>query len=193
MRARSLDDLRENEALSGQLHEFDQLTSYFVVMDTELTPLDDANVRRALAMALDRQKLIDDLYGGNLLLANGILPPGIPGFSEDLPGHSLRPGGSQEAAGSRPQYADDFPEITYIAVDRDGEPPESVQFMIDSWKENLGVEVNLNLVDPEEYYYNLEDQQGHMFTYGWVADYPDPENFLDLLLHSEAHDSRYVK
>ena len=97
--ARSLDDLRENDALSGQLHEFDQLTSYFVVMDTELTPLDDANVRRALAMALDRQKLIDDLYGGNLLLANGILPPGIPGFSEDLQAIPFDPGGSQKAAG----------------------------------------------------------------------------------------------
>ena len=47
-------------------------------------------------------------------------------------------------------------------------------------------------MDPEEYYYNLADQQGHLFTYGWVADYPDPENFLDLLLHSEAHGSRYV-
>ena len=191
VRARSLDDLRGNEALSGQLHEFDQLTSYFVVMDTELTPLDDANVRRALAMALDRQKLIDDLYGGNLLLANGILPPGIPGFSEDLQAIPFDPAEARKLL-AESQYADDFPEITYITVDRDGEPPLTVQFMIDSWKENLGVEVNLNLVDPEEYYYNLEDQEGHLYTYGWVADYPDPENFLDLLLHSEAHDSRYV-
>ncbi len=189
--ARSLDDLRENDALSGQLHEFDQLTSYFVVMDTEMSPLDDANVRRALAMALDRQKLIDDLYGGNLLLANGILPPGIPGFSEDLQAIPFDPAEAKRLLASS-QYADDFPEITYIAVDRDGEPSESIQFMIDSWKENLGVEVNLNLVDPEYYYYNLEDQEGHLYTYGWVADYPDPENFLDLLLHSEAHDSRYV-
>ena len=156
-----------------------------------MTPLDDANVRRALAMALDRQKLIDDLYGGNLLLANGILPPGIPGFSEDLQAIPFDPAEAKRLLASS-QYADDFPEITYIAVDRDGEPPLTVQFMIDSWKENLGVEVSLNLVDPEEYYYNLEDQEGHLYTYGWVADYPDPENFLDLLLHSEAHDSRYV-
>ncbi len=187
----SLDRLRGYEALADQLHEFDQLTSYFVVIDTELAPLDDANVRRALVMALDRQKLIDDVFGGNLLLANGILPPGIPGFSEDLPIIPFDPVEARKLLASS-QYADDFPEITYIVVDRDGEPPESVQFMIDSWKKNLGVEVNLNLVDPEEYYYNLEDQQGHMFTGAWVADYPDPENFLDLLLHSEAHDSRYV-
>ena len=191
VRARSLDDLRENDALSGQLHEFDQLTSYFVVIDTELPPLDDAAVRRALAMALDRQKLIDDLYGGNLTLANGILPPGIPGYSEDLQAIPFDPVEARKLL-DETGYADDFPEITYIAVDRDGEPPLTVQFMIDSWKENLGVEVNVNLVDPEEYYYNLADQEGHLLTYGWVADYPDPENFLDLLLHSEAQGSRYV-
>ena len=189
--ARSLDDLRENEAVADQLHEFDQLTSYFVVLDTELPPLDDANVRRALAMALDRQKLIDDLYGGNLLLAKGILPPGIPGFSEGLQAIPFDPEEARKLL-AEIGYADDFPEITYITVDRDGEPSESVQFMIDSWKENLGIDVNVNLVDPEEYYYNLEDHEGHLYTYGWVADYPDPENFLDLLLHSEAQESRYA-
>ena len=39
---------------------------------------------------------------------------------------------------------------------------------------------------PEVYYYELESVSEHLYTYGWVADYPDPENFLDLLLHSEA-------
>ena len=58
-------------------------------------------------------------------------------------------------------------------------------------KRILGVTVRPTLVDPEEYIYHLEEQTGHLFTYGWVADYPDPENFLDLLLHSDSHDSRY--
>ena len=39
---------------------------------------------------------------------------------------------------------------------------------------------------------NWRRRAEHLYTYGWVADYPDPENFLDLLLHSEAHDSRYA-
>ena len=48
------------------------------------------------------------------------------------------------------------------------------------------------MVDPDAYFYNLENVGEHLYTSGWVADYPDPENFLDLLLHSEAHDARYI-
>ena len=90
------------------------------------------------------------------------------------------------------KYADDFPEVFYTTLDLDGEPPGSVQFMIDAWKAELGIEVQAALHDSEDYYYQLEEIGQHLYTYGWVADYPDPENFLDLLLHSEAHDSRYV-
>ena len=187
----SLDRLREDKTLASQVHEFDQLTTSFVVIDTELPPLDDAMVRRALALALDRQKLIDDLYGGNLQQAKGILPPGIPGYSEGLQGIPYNPKEARKLLADS-QYAEDFPEIIFTAVDVDGKPPASVQFMVDSWKENLGVEVKVNLVDSDEYFYNLEGQEGHLLTYGWVADYPDPENFLDLLFHSESHDSRYV-
>ncbi len=186
----SLDGIRGNEAVSDQLHEFDQLVTYFVVMDTDLPPLDDAKARRAFAMAVDRQKLIDDLYGGNLQLANGLLPPGIPGYSEDLRGI---PFDAEEARRllAESGYAGELPEMTFIGVDRNGSPSATVQFLLDSWKENLGVEVKANLLESDEYFYHLEEQEGHFLTYGWVADYPDPENFLDLLLHSEAHDSRY--
>ncbi len=90
------------------------------------------------------------------------------------------------------QYAGNLPEIIFSAVNRDGEPSVSVQFMLDAWQEELGVEVRADLVAPEVYYYELESVSEHLYTYGWVADYPDPENFLDLLLHSEAHDSRYA-
>ena len=64
--------------------------------------------------------------------------------------------------------------------------------MLDAWQRELGVEVRADLVAPEVYYYELESVSEHLYTYQWVADYPDPENFLDLLLHSEAHDSRYA-
>ena len=88
---------------------------------------------------------------------------GHPGFSEDLPIIPFDPVEARKLLASS-QYADDFPG-DYLHRGGQGRRTARVrQFMIDSWKKNLGVEVNLNLVDPEEYYYNLEDQQGHMFT-----------------------------
>ena len=191
VRARSLDSVREDPALSGQLREYEQLTSYFVAMDGTRPPFDDPKVRRAFAMALDRERFIEEVYDGNVELANGLLPPGIPGYSESLRGIQFDPEAARQLL-AESQYADSFPEIVFSTVDVDGEPPQSVQFMLTSWREELGVDVRADLPDPDVYYYQLEEAGEHLFTYGWVADYPDPENFLDLLLHSEARDARYV-
>ncbi len=188
---RSLDRVGEDADLSAQLREYNQLTSYFVSIDGTRPPFDELNVRRAFAMALDRQGLIDEILEGNVTLANGLLPPGIPGYSESLRGIPFDPDMARQLlAGS--QYADDLPEVLFTAVDYGGQPSSLVQFMLDSWRDELGVEVRAEMLDTDAYYYALEEAGDHLFTYGWVADYPDPENFLDLLLHSEAHDTRHV-
>ena len=186
----SLDSLRSDADLSQQLREYDQLTSFFVVMDTTRPPFDDVSVRRAFNMALDRQRLIDELYDGNLTYAVGLLPPGMPGYSDQLEGIPFDPDMARQLL-AESQYAADLPEIIFSTVDRGGEPSATTQFMLDAWQEELGVEVTADLIEPDVYYYELESVAEHMYTYGWVADYPDPENFLDLLLHSESHDSRY--
>ena len=188
---RSLDVVRADLVLSAELREYNQLTSHFIVLDGTQSPFDDPKVRRAFAMALDREKLIEEVYEGTVQLANGLLPPGIPGYSESLRGIQFDPDMARQLL-AESKYADDFPEVFYTTLDLDGEPPGSVQFMIDAWKAELGIEVQAALHDREDYYYQLEEIGQHLYTYGWVADYPDPENFLDLLLHSEAHDSRYV-
>ncbi len=192
IRLSSVDRLRADEALGSHVREFDQLDSYFVGIDSDKAPLDDPRVRRAFAMAVDRQELVDELFNGNVQLANGLLPPGLPGFSEDLQGIPFDPAGAIKLL-AESGYGENLPEVTLLAARNSrGEPSSIVQFLIDSWKQNLGITVSLNLVEPEEYYNIREELEGHFFTSGWIADYPDPENFLDLLLHSESHDSRYA-
>ena len=186
----SLDRLRADPVLDADLREYDQFTSYFIALDGTRPPFDDKKVRRAFAMALDRQRLIDEIYDGNVQFANGLLPPGIPGYSEALEGIPFDPEAARQAL-AESQYADDLPEIVFTAVDRDGEPPQSVRFMLDAWEQELGVTVQVELIAPDAYFDALESTAKHLYTYGWVADYPDPENFLDLLLHSDAHGSRY--
>ena len=41
-----------------------------------------------------------------------------------------------------------------------------VQFMLDSWEENLGVEMKVGLVDPDEYFYNLGSARKHLYPNG---------------------------
>ena len=192
VRLASLGWIREDEMLGGQLHEFDQLTTFYVSIDGTRPPFDDPKVRLAFGMALDRQALIDQVYDGTVTLANGLLPPGMPGYSESLMGIPFDPEAARQLL-SESRYADDFPEVVFSTVDvREGDPPLSVRYMIDSWREHLGVEVQTDFLDRENFYYLVEEEGQHIYTTGWVADYPDPENFLDLLLHSERHDARYA-
>ena len=186
-----VDSVRASETLSGQLHEFPQLTTSYVGVDGSQPPFDDPDVRRAFLMALDRERLLEVLYDGNVELAKGLLPPGMPGYSESLRGVPYDPEAARQLlAGSK--YASDFPEVVFSAVDVDGEPTELVQFMIAAWKEELSVDVRVELFERDVYYYALEDVVGNLWHSGWVADYPDPENFLDLLLSSHILDGKYV-
>ena len=57
------------------------------------SPFDDPKVRRAFAMALDREQLVEEILEGNATLANGLLPPGMPGYCESLRGIPYDPGG----------------------------------------------------------------------------------------------------
>jgi ABC-type oligopeptide transport system substrate-binding subunit len=57
------------------------------------------------------------------------------------------------------------------------------------WRRNLGVEVEVRLWEDEVYPYIIAEEKDEMFVNGWAADYPDPENFLDLLFYSGAEDN----
>ena len=60
------------------------------------------------------------------------------------------------------------------------------QVIQEMWRQNLGIEVEVQQTDFAVYLQDLHKRLFQMFEIGWVADYPDPENFLDLLFHSES-------
>ena len=138
-----------------------------------------------------RERLIEEVYGGNVTLAKGLLPPGMPGYADSLQGIPYDPETARELL-AQSEYASDFPEVVFSAVDVDGEPPSLVTFMVEAWKEELDIDVQVELLEPDVYYYGLEDRAKNLFHFGWQADYPDPENFLDLLLHSHSLEGKYV-
>jgi oligopeptide transport system substrate-binding protein len=71
--------------------------------------------------------------------------------------------------------------------------PNYLAAVIDMWRQNLGVEVRVRQLEPEVYFYDIKREKNEMFNAGWVADYPDPQNFLDILFRpgSKGNDSEY--
>ena len=54
------------------------------------------------------------------------------------------------------------------------------------YKQVLGVEIEVQVVDWGEFLRGLDAQEYQMFSLGWIGDYPDPQNFLDMLFHSQS-------
>lgn len=150
-------------------------------MNPNLPPLDDINVRKAFALAIDRDRLNEELYTGLDLPAFTVLPPGMPGYSEKLAeGQAAQAEFGPEAAASAlaaSPYADDLPEIRMLS-----ELDEYSSGLLRSmWEETLGVRVSVDESYDVELTENEINESYHLRLHGWCADYPDPANFLDIL------------
>ena len=94
--------------LDDQLVVYPQFHTRYVGFNAREAPFDDPHVRLAFAMALDRDALIETVLGGKVDPASGLLPPGLPGYSEALVGIPYDPEAARALlAASR--YADGLP------------------------------------------------------------------------------------
>ena len=172
--------------LSGQLSVYPELNIFFTGFNALIPPFDDPLVRRAFAMAVDVSRIVEVVRQGYVQRAHGFLPPGMPGYSPDSPGIRYDPVEAQRLlADSSYGGPDGLPPIVYTSSGQGGAGP-TLSAMIEMWRANLGVEVTVHQVPSDVYFYRLEDELDNLFDYGWVADYPDPENVLDVLFHGAA-------
>jgi oligopeptide transport system substrate-binding protein len=161
-------DLRRSDSLSVQYYGF----------DTRRTPFDDVRVRQAFARAVDWRRLLSLSAAGTGRPATGMVPPGIPGRSDQdfLP--TLDPDRARAllAAAGYPGGTG-FPAVTLV-----GGGPEDRGFAAEV-KRQLGVTVEVE-IDAGNVIDRLSANPPSIFSMGWVADYPGPNDFLGILLGS---------
>lgn len=178
--------LNPAEPLSANLVTGVNLCTSYVVFDTTKPPFDDVNVRKAFSMAFDRQRYVDVLYRGIALPAVGLYPPGLPGFSYELQGLPYDPTQARELL-KQSKYGgpEGLPEIVYTNSGVGSYVGGTVAALAEMWEQYLGVKIKVENIDFNFYYQQLfSGNHGQIFDGGWCADYPDPENFADVLFHS---------
>jgi ABC-type transport system substrate-binding protein len=174
-----------NSPFAPELRIGSNMCTTYVGFNNQLPPFDDPLVRQAFAMAVDQQRIVNGLYNGNALPAAGPLPPGLPGYTGQTGQAAYDPAAARQLL-AQAGYEDpaEFPPVTFNTSGYGGVGP-LVTAMITMWQENLAVTIEPVLLDPFEYLNELYGgNTGHLFTSGWCADYPDPENFLDILYHT---------
>jgi oligopeptide transport system substrate-binding protein len=162
-----------------------ELSFSYIGFNSAKPPFDDANIRRAFSMAIDKDKLVSLVFRDMVQRADGILPPGIPGFNKDLVGLKYDVNQAKDLI-KRSRYGDvaKLPPITLTTYGYGGAIAHPLEAIIQQWRENLGVEVKVRQLEPDYFLYHLMEEKDELFEIGWIADYPHPEDFLDILFHS---------
>ena len=175
----------------GELQVVPELSFFYIGFNCGRPPFDDVNVRRAFSQAIDKDKLVSLVFRGMAQRADGILPPGMPGYNEGLSGLGFNVDEARELI-KLSSYGDvsRLPPITITTSGWGGVISQGLEAIICEWRQNLGVEVKVRQLEPPRFLYHLAQEKDEMFYMGWVADYPHPQDFLDILFSSDA-DNNY--
>jgi oligopeptide transport system substrate-binding protein len=158
---------------------------YYVGFNCSSPPFNDINIRKAFSLAIDKDKIISLVFRDMEDKASGILPPGMPGYNPLVKGLGYDVNQAKELL-KNAGYADisRLPPITFTTSGYAGSTGATLEALVYQWKQNLGVEVKVRQLEPERYFYNTKSEIDQIFDTGWSADYPHPQDFLDILFSS---------
>jgi ABC-type transport system substrate-binding protein len=165
-----------------QLLERPALNVFYVGMTNTHAPYDNVLVRQAIAMGIDRQRIVDNFYPPGSTVASHFTPCAIPGGCEGDDWYEF------DAEAARALLAEaGFPDgfettITYRDVVRGYLPDPNIvaQDLQAQLAENLGITAEIVVMESGAFIEasNAGDLTG-LHLLGWGADYPDATNFLD--------------
>ena len=160
----------------------------YIGFNTTKPPFDDPKFRQALNHAVDKELIATEVLSELVQPAYSILPPGFPGYTDEIDGLMYDPDlAKQLLEESAYADADSRPRIVVTVPGTGGTIGLDLEVILEMWKQTLGVEVEIQQVEWATYLEDLEDQKFQAFAgLGWEADYPDPQDFLDILFHTDS-------
>ncbi len=174
------------EHLAGQLHVHPQLTTYYYGFNLRRPPFRDSpQLRRALSLVIDREKLAQRVLRVGELPAYGWVPPGVENYSSQSFDYAGQPMEARirEARQLYAQagYSKDRP-LSFELRYNTGEVHTKLAVAIASmWQEALGAEVHLAQAEFKSLLQDIDRGDVEMFRSSWVGDYNDAYTFAQYL------------
>lgn len=174
---------QRDPGLSREVAIWPILGTHAVRFNVERPPFTDARVRRAVAHAIDPVPIVQGLLEGCVAAGKGILPPAMPGFNPGVAGMAADrerarrllaeagfPGG--KGLGPVPYHYNT------------GDLNQRIAELLQAQLKEVGISLELRRLDWAAHIKLVDEGGASFFRQGWIADYPDPENFLTVLFHS---------
>lgn len=148
-------------------------------------------LRQAMSLAIDTKEFTRLFANSRGIPAQSPLPPGIFGYDPDYVNPYRTVDLARAAAllrqagypnGIDPKTAKPL-RLTFDAGDTSARSLLTFQFYVNAWK-RLGIDVQIDATNYNQFQEKVRKGAYQIFQWGWVADYPDPENFLFLLYSS---------
>ncbi len=154
--------------------------TYFYRFNVTKPPLNDPRVRRALAMAIDRTGIVQHVLKGGEHPAGHLTPPNIAGFTARAEIPTGIPAAQQLLAEAGFPNGRGFPhlELCFNTSEANQSVAETIQQM---WRTNLGIDVVLVNLEAKVQEDAMRQLNYQIARYAWIADYPDPSAFLELM------------
>ena len=161
-----------------------QLSTYYYTIQTTKAPFDDARVRKALSLAIDRQTLVDEVTKAGQIAAWGIVP-NMAGYDAlefpfDNMDDAIAEAQSLLAAAGYPNGVG-FPSFSLL-YNTDDSHKMIAEYVQQQWANNLGINCVLENQEWATYLSNRNAGNFDVARAGWVGDYQDPNTFLDMFV-----------
>jgi ABC-type transport system substrate-binding protein len=185
---RDLDHVNQDEKLKSELKVFPRAATWYVGLNQAASgsPFSNKTLRQAFAMAIDRSEVVRIGLKGQADVAAGIVPPGI-GYTPNFKPLSFDPAQAKQLL-AQAGYPDGkgFPPLTFSFRQDLPEVADVAQVVASQLKTNLGITVQLRPME----WGQLLNEADHkttlpLFILRWGADYPDPQDYLSILLHTD--------
>jgi ABC-type transport system substrate-binding protein len=177
-------ELRDEIGQKGiRLHRMQELDVTYICFNMDDSILGgDRRLRQAMQMAYDVETVIERFYNGRGIRAQSLIPPGLFGYDSAFRGPYCRhaPEAARKLlAGAGHPGGAGLPELSYLTVASTDARQRGEHFTQDMAA--IGVRIKVESCTWPEYLERLRRKKFQLVGASWAADYPDPENFLQLL------------
>ncbi|MDO6850777.1 peptide ABC transporter substrate-binding protein [Priestia megaterium] len=168
----------------GSLNIQEIAGTYWYKFNTEQKPLDNVNIRKALAYAIDRKGITEQITKDGSVPAMAAVPPTM--FKDNKKGYfkdnDVKKAKEYLEKGLKEMGLKDASELPAIKVsyNTDEKHAKIAQAVQDMWKKNLGIKVQLDNSEWAVYIEKLHQGDYQVGRMGWLGDFNDPINFLEL-------------
>ncbi len=157
------------------------LGTYFYRLNINTPQLQDKRVRRALGMAIDRKQLVDNITKGGQIPAYTMTPPGTMGYFPESTLNFDPEAAKRLLAEAGYPNGEGFPPVEILYNTNEGHRKIAVALQ-EMWKNYLNIDIKL-LNQEWKVYLATESAGDYQISRGgWIGDYVDPNNFLDMFL-----------